>query len=154
MWNRSLVWSFHIFSWYHRISPVFIQWAAFDGCDDCALWLPVFAFESILPASILQDACYEKNPGAYVASRHSARACHPSPRMAALLKGFTQCLIGWTNPIWKICSSNSGSFPQCSGWKEKIFELPPPTIAYSFILEKLFLYFFGVLKEGKSWCFR
>ena len=33
----------------------------------------------------------------------------------------------WLNqPIWKICSSNWIMKPQGSGWKQKIFELPPP----------------------------
>ena len=32
----------------------------------------------------------------------------------------------WLNqPIWEICSSNWVHLPQFSGWKSKIFELPP-----------------------------
>ena len=35
----------------------------------------------------------------------------------------------WLNqPIWKICKSQIGPFPQFSGWKWKKFELPSPSI--------------------------
>ena len=32
---------------------------------------------------------------------------------------------GWTNPLEKN-DRQVGSFPQGSGWKKKMFELPPP----------------------------
>ncbi len=40
---------------------------------------------------------------------------------------------GWTNPFEKICASQIGSFPQFSGWKLKIFELPPPSYSTSML---------------------
>ena len=44
-----------------------------------------------------------------------------------------QRLTGWwlNQPIWKIWSSKWVHLPQFSGWKLKIFELPPPDLAYN-----------------------
>ena len=36
---------------------------------------------------------------------------------------------GWTNPSQKY-ARQIGSFPEVSGWKEKIFELPPPMVFF------------------------
>ena len=36
----------------------------------------------------------------------------------------------WFQPIWKICSSKWVHLPQFSGWKYKIFELPPPSLLH------------------------
>ena len=43
----------------------------------------------------------------------------------------------WFQPNWKICSSNWVHLPQFSGWKWKIFELPPPRYApFSWIFQR------------------
>ena len=45
----------------------------------------------------------------------------------------------WLNhPNWKICSSKWVHLPQVSGWKYKIFELPPPSFHLSCCISWIF----------------
>ena len=48
-------------------------------------------------------------------------------------------LSGWwlNQPIWKICASQIGSFPQGSGWKYKKYLKTPPRKKHSFISNQL-----------------
>ena len=54
---------------------------------------------------------------------------HDLPSLTSKNTTWTSKSSWWLNqPLWKICSSKWVHLPQGSGWKQKIFELPPPSL--------------------------
>ena len=66
-------------------------------------------------------------------------------KMAMMVPASQTCLVGgWTNPFEKYVR-HIGSFPQISGWKYKIFELPPPSCSFVFTWQN-----FGLLLKVEN----